>query len=134
MTLPGASCGFTPIFLDPIVKVAMRELFKEIKLLVAQGHHLTIWAEHIGDHRKYGPLFEDLGVRWFGYQEPTRWPLNSRANEKTRTLQYLLKTEWDGHRHLVRRSSGTIHPRSFASLNTNTPIIIDNGVPALPPE
>lgn len=102
-------------------------IIKEIKLLVAQGHLLTIWAEHIGDHRKYGPLFEDLGVRWFGYQEPSRWPLNSRANEKTRTLQDLLKTEWDGiviwSAEVAERFTPIIR-----QLKPGIPIIIDNGV------
>ncbi len=102
-------------------------IMKEIGLLTAQGHHFALWAEDIGDYRKYGPLFESMGIRWFGYQEPTRWPLNGQSNHPGRSLQELLRARWDGviiwSAEMAKRFIPLV--RDF---QPDIPVIVDNGV------
>jgi len=70
-------------------------VWREIEALASEGLSIALWAEHLTDCERYGPLLSDRGVAWFGYEKASRWSLD-RAPTHLSTLQDLLRLGiWD---------------------------------------
>lgn len=60
-----------------------RRAIRMMEALQGAGHPVALWAEHPLDDRRYGPVLERRGIRWFGTErrraaamsEPSGWSL-----------------------------------------------------------
>ncbi|MDA8018196.1 MAG: glycosyltransferase [Thermoanaerobaculia bacterium] len=85
-----------PDFLKPDQSGGHARVYKEMQILSDAGFAIVAWSEHLGDHGRYAPFLERLGIRWCGYQEPSRWLLNDRNQTRFAPLHELLEYDiWD---------------------------------------
>lgn len=63
--------------------------------LHAAGDSVSLWAEHLNDVDRYGPLLERMGIPWFGRARSGRWQPSPETSVFSTVHELLAKVPWD---------------------------------------